>query len=172
VTVTVERKTFLVQGCTEGELAISAVKNIPGSVVKEARGKPREGGVIGTTVPSLSYQWSSDPKASSCKMASASIVIAIVVLTPEATTRAGMSSVESRKWDLLVSRIKTHEQRHVDIFLQGAKSLAQALERVPASADCRAVEKSIHTAIDKLNAEMDRRNDNFDVQDGPMIVDY
>jgi len=168
VTVTIERKTFLVQGCTQGELATSAVNNIPGS--KEKSHAPTEG-AIGMTVPSLSYQWSVDSKPSSCMMASASVVFAIVVYIPEATTREGMSSAEWRKWDLLVSKIKTHEQRHVDIFIQGAKGLPQALEGVRASRNCGDVEKSIHAAINKVNSEMDRRNANFEAQDEPMIVD-
>jgi predicted secreted Zn-dependent protease len=172
VTVTVERKTFLVQGCTEGELAIAAVKNIPDSAKKNTPGLRWDGDALGLTVQSLSYEWSLDAKGSSCMIASASIVIAIVVHIPEATTREGMSSVESKKWDLLVSKIKTHEQRHVDIFLQGAKSLPQALEAVRVSSKCGDVDKSIQAAMKKIATETDRRNKNFDVQDGLMHVEY
>jgi predicted secreted Zn-dependent protease len=171
VNVTVERKTFLVEGCTAAELAISAVKNIPGSARKSSPGIRWDGDAIGLTVHSLSYQWSPDPKAPSCMMASSSIVVAIVVHIPEATTREGMSSVESKKWDLLVAKIKTHEQRHVDIFLQGSKSLLRALEGVRASPKCGDVEKSIQGATKKVAAETDRRNNDFHAQDGPVVVD-
>jgi predicted secreted Zn-dependent protease len=170
VSVTVERKTFLVQGCTEAQLAISAVKNIPGSAKKNNPGIRLDGDAVGLTVHSVSYQWSPETKASSCMMAGASFVIAIVVHIPEATTREGMTSVESRKWDLLVSKIKAHEQRHVDIFLQGAKSLPQALEGVRASPKCDDLEKSIQAAIKKIAAETDRRNRDFDADDAPMLV--
>jgi predicted secreted Zn-dependent protease len=156
VTVTIERKTFLVQGCTERELIDSAIKNVPFKPVDRT---------VAVTASGFSIESSFVRKGSSCALASATIVVPIVVHIAEATTREGMSSDEGKKWDSFVSESKTHEQRHVDINLQGAKRLPQAIEEVPASTSCADVEESIRAAFDRITAETSRQHDAFDTQE-------
>lgn len=156
LTVNVERRTYLAQGCTDRELKDSAVQNIPR--------KPADR-TIGLTAWGTSIDYTFSSAKTSCSMTTATILLTVVVSVPEAATREGIAGAELTKWDAEVDRIRTHEQRHVDIDIAGAKRLQSALESVKTAATCPDVERSIKATADRITEDVKAENRNFDAED-------
>jgi predicted secreted Zn-dependent protease len=101
-----------------------------------------------------------------CIAPSLTITVRLVVTLPRHEQPEALLGDVRRHWERFAARVAAHEQRHVDIFLDGAKSMKAAMETTRAkSASCAEVEKAIHEVWTRVQAEIDRAQEQFHVED-------
>jgi chromosome segregation ATPase len=69
------------------------------------------------------------------------------------------------RWERLVARVAAHEQRHVDIYLEGANAMKARLEALRTAVSCAALEKAIDAAWRAQQADIERAQTEFHAVD-------
>src|SRR5256712_7819171 len=67
----------------------------------------------------------------------------LVVMLPRHETPDGLPADLRDRWERFVARGAAHEQRHVDIYLEGAKAMKARLEATRTAVSCADLEKAI-----------------------------
>ena len=115
-----------------------------------------------------------------CNAPALTITLRVVVTLPRHEQPEVLHGDVRRHWERFVARVAAHEQRHVDIFVDGAKSMKASMETTRAKgASCAEVEKAIDALWTRGQAEIDRAQNQFHVEDsakskaerGPMQAD-
>jgi len=108
------------------------------------------------------------------------ITLRLVVTLPRHEHPEVLRGDVRRHWERFAARIAAHEQRHVDIFVDGAKAMKAGMEKPRAGgASCAEIEKAIDELWTRGQAEIDRAQNQFHVEDtaksnaerGPMQSD-
>src|SRR3989442_8121842 len=60
------------------------------------------------------------------------------------------------RWERFVARVAAHEQRHVDIYLEGAQAMKARLEATRTAVSCADVEKAIDAEWRAAQADVAR----------------
>jgi predicted secreted Zn-dependent protease len=102
-----------------------------------------------------------------CNAPSLTITLRVVVTLPRHEQPEVLRADVRRHWERFAARVAAHEQRHVDIFLDGAKALKASMETPRAKgASCAEVEKVVDELWTRGQAEIDRAQEQFHVEDG------
>lgn len=157
MTINVQRKTFVVQGCTNRQLLDSAMRNLPI--------KASSTGYATTTGWHPLVDWSRKPSSSGCSLETAKLEVTFTVYIPESSTMEGVLASERDRWNATVSTATIHEQRHVDINIQATKSLQTALARLPSRPTCTALDASVRSTVDSAVAETMRQHEAFHAEE-------
>src|SRR2546426_7205090 len=67
----------------------------------------------------------------------------LVVMLPRHETPDDLPADLRDRWERFVARVAAHEQRHVDIYLEGAKAMKARLEATRTAVSCADLEKAI-----------------------------
>ena len=102
-----------------------------------------------------------------CSAPALTITATLVVTLPQHEQLEVLTGDVRRHWERFAARVAAHEQRHVDIFLDGANSMKAAMEAARATgSSCADVEKAIDEIWTRGQAEIDRAQEQFHVEDG------
>ena len=102
-----------------------------------------------------------------CSAPSLTITATLVVTLPRHEHPEFLPGDVRRHWERFAARVAAHEQRHVDIFLDGANSMKASMEAARAKgSSCAEVEKAIDELWARGQAEIDRAQEQFHVEDG------
>jgi predicted secreted Zn-dependent protease len=103
---------------------------------------------------------------SSCDNASVTIHLKLVVTLPQLDSAEGRSPDLEAKWQRFAAGVATHEQRHVDIYVDGAKTMKTRMETAlgrPSS--CVALQTAIQSIRSSQQAEIDENQERFHLED-------
>jgi len=106
-----------------------------------------------------------DARAVPCVFPSLTIGLHLVVTLPRHETPDDLSADLRGTWDRFVARIAAHEQRHVDIYLDGAKAMKARLETMRTVASCADLEKAIDAEWRAQQADIERAQAEFHAAD-------
>ena len=107
---------------------------------------------------------------SSCDTASVTITLDLSVTLPQLDQRDGLSPDLEAKWQRFAARVATHEQRHVDIYLDGAKRMKTRLELALARpSSCAALQTTIQDIWHSQQAETEEDQERFHLDDEARI---
>ena len=84
-----------------------------------------------------------DVRAVPCVFPSLTVMLHLVVKLPRHETPDDLPADLRDRWERFVARVAAHEQRHVDIYLEGAKAMKARLE-------------ATRTAVDETTARSER----------------
>jgi predicted secreted Zn-dependent protease len=105
-----------------------------------------------------------------CNAPSLTITLKLVVTLPRHEQPEVLHGDVRRHWERFAARIAAHEQRHVDIFLDGAQSMKASMATTRAKgASCAAVEKTVDELWTRGQAEIARAQDRFHVEDDAKV---
>ena len=111
-----------------------------------------------------------DTRAILCSHPSMTITLDLVVTLPRHDESNDLSEGLRTTWQRFVTRVAAHEQRHVDIFLDGAKAMKARMEAVLTKwSSCSELGKTIHSLWTSQLAEIENAQQQFDVEDGAKI---
>jgi len=106
-----------------------------------------------------------DVRAVPCVFPSLTVTLHLVVTLPRHETPDDLPADLRGRWERLVARVAAHEQRHVDIYLEGAKAMKARLEATRTSVSCADLEKAIDAAWRAQQADIERTQAEFHAED-------
>jgi predicted secreted Zn-dependent protease len=106
-----------------------------------------------------------DVRAVPCVFPSLTIILHIVVTLPRHETPDELPAELRDRWERFVARVAAHEQRHVDIYLEGANAMKSRLEATRTAVSCTDVEKAIDGAWRAQQADIERAQAEFHTAD-------
>ena len=106
-----------------------------------------------------------DARAVPCIFPSLTVTLHLVVMLPRHDTPDDLPADLRERWERFIARVAAHEQRHVDIYLEGAKAMKARLEATRTAVSCANVEKAIDTAWRAQQVDIDRAQAEFHAED-------
>ncbi len=101
-----------------------------------------------------------------CNAPSLTVTLTLVVTLPRHEQPNVLTGDVRRNWERFAARVAAHEQRHVDIFLDGAKAMKAGMDAALANASsCAEIEKSVDAVWTREQAAVDRAQEQFHVED-------
>jgi predicted secreted Zn-dependent protease len=106
-----------------------------------------------------------------CTPESVTITLNLVVTLPRHERLDGLSNDLRERWEYFVARVAAHEQRHVDIFMNGATALKALIEASSKEwSSCVNLEATIRRLWESQQIETDKAQRQFDVEDRAKIL--
>jgi predicted secreted Zn-dependent protease len=106
-----------------------------------------------------------DTRAVPCVFPSLTVTLRVVVTLPRHETPDDLPADLRDRWERLVARIAAHEQRHVDIYMEGAKAMKARLEATRTAVSCASLEKLVDAAWRAVQADIERAQAEFHTED-------
>ena len=106
-----------------------------------------------------------DARAVPCVFPSLTVRLQVKVTLPRHETPDDLSADLRDRWERFVARVAAHEQRHVDIYMEGAKAMKERLEASRTAVSCADVEKAIDEAWRAEQAEIEHAQKEFHTSD-------
>ena len=106
-----------------------------------------------------------DVRAVPCVFPSLTVMLHLVVMLPRHETPDDLPGDLRDRWERFVARVAAHEQRHVDIYLEGAKAIKVRLEATRTAVSCADLEKAIDTEWRAQQADIERAQAEFHAVD-------
>jgi len=101
-----------------------------------------------------------------CEQPSMTITLSIVVTLPEHKRLSDLPPDVKTNWQRFAARVATHEQRHVDIYMTGARGMKGRMEAVLAKpGTCSELQKTIRGVWDSEQADVEKAQEQFHVED-------
>ena len=126
---------------------------------------------IGLTSGELSIDWKGiETRPAFCSFESMTITLNLVVTLPQHDQLNELSQDIRTNWQRFAARIAAHEQRHVEIYLNGAKTMTTRMEAIltkPSS--CSELGSGIRSIWASQQAETERAQDEFHLADEAKI---
>jgi predicted secreted Zn-dependent protease len=145
LTTSVEAVYYEVRGFTVEEIMDSVKANIPQR--KEILEEYPDGKFVGGFVASRPHMKWEMMEDFSCRIKSVELHTDFIVHLPMHANLADLSPTPSERVEVWMEKVKAHEQKHVDIYLEGMNSLQSAIRRLPwVARDC----DTLGTGIEQL----------------------
>ena len=106
-----------------------------------------------------------DVRAVPCVFPSLTVTLHVVVMLPRHETPDDLPADLRDRWERFVARVAAHEQRHADIYLEGAKAMKARLEATRTTVSCAELEKAIDTAWRAGQGDINRAQAEFHAED-------
>ena len=97
----------------------------------------------GLTSVTWGYEWQGMRSGDSCAIRSMTIRADIVVTLPRHANEAALDPAIRAHWQRYAEGVAAHEQRHVDIYRDGALKLKTLMQQIPALDSCGLLEGEI-----------------------------
>jgi predicted secreted Zn-dependent protease len=106
-----------------------------------------------------------DVRAVPCVFPSLTVTLHLAVMLPRHETPDELPADLRDRWERFVARVAAHEQRHVDIYLEGANAMKTRLEATRTAVSCADLEKAIDAAWRAGQADIERAQAEFHADD-------
>jgi predicted secreted Zn-dependent protease len=126
----------------------------------DANGLAEKSGQRAVGVTSAEWQLTSgdvDVRVVPCVFPSLTVRLHLVVALPRHEAPEALPADLRDHWERFVGRVAAHEQRHVDIYLEGANAMKTRLEATRTAVSCADLEKAIDAAWQAQQADIDGR---------------
>jgi len=126
---------------------------------------------VGLTSGEWSIDWKGiDSRSAFCRPESMTITLNLAVTLPRHDQLNELSQGNRTSWQRFAARVAAHEQRHVDIYLNGAKTMKTRMEAIlTKSSSCSELESAIRNIWTRQQAETNRVQDEFHLGDESKI---
>ena len=126
---------------------------------------------VGLTSAEWSIDWKGiETHRAFCSPESMTITLKLVVTLPQHDLPNDLSQDIRTNWQRFAASVAAHEQRHVDIYLNGAKTMKTRMEAIlTKSSSCSELENVIRGIWASQQAETERAQDEFHLEDEAKI---
>src|SRR5215831_2331431 len=134
----------------------------------DANGLVEKSGQRAVGVTSAEWKLTSgdvDVRTMPCVFPSLKVVLHLVVTLPRHEAPEALPTDLRGRWESFVARVAAHEQRHVDIYLEGATAMKARLEATRTAVSCANLEKAIDAAWRAAQADIERAQAAFHTED-------
>ncbi len=122
---------------------------------------------VGLTSAKWSIDWKgTETRQVFCSPESMTITLNLVVTLPQHDQLNDLSQDIRTNWQRFAAAVAAHEQRHVDIYLNGAKTMKTRMEAIlTKSSSCSELENGIRSIWAGQQAETEKAQDQFHLED-------
>ncbi len=106
-----------------------------------------------------------DVRAVPCVFPSLTVTLHLIVMLPRHEAPEVLPGDLRARWERFAARVAAHEQRHVDIYLEGAKAMKARLEATRTAVSCADLEKAIDAECRAQQADIERAQAEFHAVD-------
>jgi predicted secreted Zn-dependent protease len=106
-----------------------------------------------------------DSRAVPCVFPSLTVTLNLTITLPRHETPDAPPADLQSRWERFAARVAAHEQRHVDIYLQGARAMTARLEGTRTAVSCADPEKAIDAEWRAQQADIERAQTEFHTED-------
>ena len=153
---------YTVQGRTTEEIFAYIERNGP------TDGQGRRGS--GLTSVLWGYEWKGNSRGGQCSIQSMSITAAMTVTLPQHAAEASLGPGTRENWQAYAAGVGTHEQTHVDIYLEGAEELKRKMENIEPQPSCENLELRIQTVWSSEQARINTLQELFHEEEDLRLV--
>ena len=154
---------YTVQGTTTAAIFNSIEANGP----KDAQGT-RGSGITSVV---WGYKWSgSEQPDGSCSIGSMTIQADMTVTLPQHAGESTLSDSIRQHWDTYAAGVATHEQHHVDIYIQGASDIKDKMQGLGVMSSCDTLDGQIKTIWSNEQARIDGLQQAFHAQENARLA--
>jgi len=113
----------------------------------ESNGPTLEDGTRGSGITSVvwAYDWTGSQDGGGCKIDTMTIRADIAVLLPRHANETALPPALRENWDKYETGVTIHEQRHVDIYLDGADDMKAVMSEIGRQKDCQVLETEVES---------------------------
>ena len=162
--LTTEETTFYpVDGTTPEEVFASI----------EANGPTDNGGQRGSGLTSVDweYKWTRDKAPSgACSIRELTIAADITIELPQHVDEAILSESVRTNFRAYAQGVELHERRHVDIYLEGARDIQAAMEKVGVEDTCDLLEARIDAIFNDEQARINGLQETFHSEENSRLA--
>jgi len=115
----------------------------------------------GLTSVTWGYEWQGMRSGDSCAIRSMTIRADILVTLPRHADQASLPPTIRSHWQEYAQDVAAHEQRHVDIYREGALKLKTLMESIPALDSCATLETEIGRVWSEQQEAINRQQSAF-----------
>jgi predicted secreted Zn-dependent protease len=114
----------------------------------EGNGPTLEDGARGSGITSVvwAYDWTGSQDGGGCKIDSMTVRADIAVLLPRHANEAALPPGLRDNWEKYETGVTIHEQRHVDIYLDGADDIKAVMSEIGRQKDCQVLDSRVASA--------------------------
>ena len=122
---------------------------------------------VGLTSAEWSIDWKgSETRPGACSAESMTIALVLVVTLPKHDQLNDLSQSVRTNWQRFAARVAAHEQRHVDIYLNGARKMKSLVEATSTrTSSCSELESKVRGIWESQKAEIERAQNEFHLED-------
>jgi predicted secreted Zn-dependent protease len=124
----------------------------------------------GLTSAKWSYVWKGNTSRSGCSIGSMTISLDLVVTLPRHEQPSALPAAIATNWDKFAKEVTTHEQRHVDIYLDGAKTMQERMAAIPVRSSCSDLEKDLTSTWSGEQKEIEDAQGQFHAEEEAKIA--
>lgn len=145
---------YLVRGATEAELAASLAQR-----PRAPNGRPQ----VGVTHPAeVRWQFEARERKGRCLVVSVRVTLTAVTTLPRWDAPPAADGALRMRWDRFLGALTAHEQGHVDIALDAAKRIEQALWDAPAPRTCTGFRAQLDATANALFDQAVKAQEEYD----------
>jgi predicted secreted Zn-dependent protease/uncharacterized protein YukE len=153
VAATTGRQYYTVYGSNSDEL-LSYVENYGPVDDKGVRG-------TGVTLYKTSLNWDSNRDPRACAIATMTIQVDLQVVLPILDSKTSLDVALGSYWVKFAAGVAAHEQRHVDIYLQGADAIREKMLAIQPTLGCTALESAVNDVWSSQHTLTDQEQERF-----------
>jgi predicted secreted Zn-dependent protease len=154
VEVTTGRQTYPVFGDTAEEIFAYIEANGP----VDDKGQRKSG----VTHYKARLEWTSRRDQRACMIGSMTIHVDLQVTLPALDPSSRLPAALRPKWNDFAEDVRVHEQRHVDIYLDGAGEIKERMLAIQPATGCSQLEVAVNSTWDGQQAIIDDAQERFD----------
>ena len=138
----------------------------------EANGPANSKGERGSGLASAqwSYVWKGRNMERACELESMTISLLLEVVLPQHEQLSSLPAAVRPYWDAFAAGVAQHEQRHVDIYVDGARKIESQMSDLGRLESCRALELRIGEVWNQEQARIDAQQEAFHVEEDKRLA--
>lgn len=115
------------------------------------------------------YSWQGGPEVGPCSIRSMTVKAEMVVTLPQHVAPDSLSPEIREKWDDYSQSVAEHEQTHVDIYENGAKTIRERMLAIDAMSNCDKLEAEIERVWNEEQARINNAQAEFHQQESDRL---
>jgi predicted secreted Zn-dependent protease len=125
---------------------------------------------VGLTTSNLTYDWEPvERRGGKCAIGSMSLLFSLRMILPEHAQASLLTPTLSGRWANFARDVQAHEQRHVDIYAEGAEAMRAAMLAIPAQSSCEGLEREIDRVWTGERLRINGLQERFHLEDGARL---
>lgn len=97
----------------------------------------------GLTTAKWSYDWKGQATKDGCAIAKLNISLDLVMTIPKHEATDTLTAATLKNWNTFADGVATHEQHHVDIYLDGANTMKEMMDAIQPQQSCDLLQTQI-----------------------------
>jgi predicted secreted Zn-dependent protease len=120
---------------------------------------------VGLATAKPKRDWRARMEGQDCMVGSMTITVEVSLMLPRLDSSARLNPATLRNWQTFAAGVEAHEQRHVDIYLQGFEEMRAGMASIGPKDTCAAIEAEVRRVWESYLAIINVRQEDYHAED-------